>query len=111
MSGGKYLVSLQKVTNLEKNVKISSIKENVNFWQEDIFINNDLKETVLKIEKKISPIMTGIFETEYNENSKQVAVYIAGYVAKKINIFTNKCHVIVTMRLSQMITMLKMANI
>ena len=36
----------------------SIVKENVNFWEEDIFINNDLKETVLKIEKDILPIKT-----------------------------------------------------
>ena len=32
----------------------SIVKENVNFWEEDIFINNDL----LKIEKNISSIKT-----------------------------------------------------
>ena len=36
----------------------SIVKENVNFWEEDIFINNDLKETVLKIEKDLLPIKT-----------------------------------------------------
>ena len=59
MSGGRFLVSLEEVTNSEKFLKINSIvKENVNFWEEDIFINNDLKETVLKIEKDILPIKT-----------------------------------------------------
>ena len=66
-------------------MKISSIvKENINFWEEDIFVNNDLQETVLKIEKEISTIMTEIFKTELSEDSKQVAVYIASYVPKKI---------------------------
>ena len=59
MSGGRFLVSLEEVTNSEKFLKINSIvKENVNFWEEDIFINNDLKETVLKIEKDLLPIKT-----------------------------------------------------
>ena len=60
MSGGRFLVSLlREVTNSEKILKISSfVKENINFWEENIFINNDLKETVLKIEMEISPIMT-----------------------------------------------------
>ena len=35
----------------------------------------------MKIEKEISPIMTEIFETEFSEDSKQLAVYIAGYVS------------------------------
>ena len=59
MSGGRFLVSLEEVTNSEKFLKINSIvKEIVNVWEEDIFINNDLKETVLKIEKDILPIKT-----------------------------------------------------
>ena len=59
MSGGRFLVSLEEVTNSENFLKINSIvKENVNFWEEDIFINNDLQETFLKIEKNIPPIKT-----------------------------------------------------
>ena len=85
MGGGRFLVSLREVTNSLKKLKISSfVKESINFWEEDVFIIIDLKETVLKIEKEVSPIMTKIFETELSEDSKQVAVYIAGYVAKKI---------------------------
>ena len=52
-------------------------------------MKNDLKETVLKIEKELSPIMKEIFEIELSEDSKQVAAYIAGYVDRKIK----KCHV------------------
>ena len=59
MSGERFLVSLEEVTNSENVLTMNSIvKENVNFWEEDIFINNDLKETVLKIEKDILPIKT-----------------------------------------------------
>ena len=44
ISGGRFLVSLREVKNSEKFLKISSIvKENINFWEEEIFINNDLK--------------------------------------------------------------------
>ena len=54
MSGERFLVRLREVTNSENFLKISSfVKENINFWQEDIFINNDLKETVMKIGKNI----------------------------------------------------------
>ena len=51
-------------------------------------MNNDLKETVLTIEKEISSITTESFEIEFSKDSKQVAVYMVGYVAKKI-----KCYV------------------
>ena len=50
----------------------------------DAPLNDDLKKTVMKIEKEISPIMTEIFEIEFSKDSKQLAVYIGGYVAKKI---------------------------
>ena len=44
ISAGRFLVSLREVKNSEKFLKISSIvKENINFWEEEIFINNDLK--------------------------------------------------------------------
>ena len=46
----------------------------------------------MKIEKEISPIMTEISETEFSEDSKQGAVYIPGYVTKKIKKHL-KCHV------------------
>ena len=36
--------------------------------------------------------MTEIFETELSEDNKQVAVYIAGYVAKRLKKHL-KCHV------------------
>ena len=79
ISGGRFLVSLREVKNSEKFLKISSIvKENINFWEEEIFINNDLKKTVLKIEKGDISNVTDIFETEFSEDSKQVTVYIAG---------------------------------
>ena len=66
-------------------MKISSfVKENINFWEKNIFINNYLKETVMKIEKEISPIMKETFEIEFSEDSKQGEVYIPGYIAKKI---------------------------
>ena len=52
IGGGRFLVKLRKVKNSENFLRMSSIvKENINFWEEEVFINNDLKETVLKIEK------------------------------------------------------------
>ena len=43
----------------------------MNFWEEGIFINNDLKETVLKIEKELSLIMTKIFQIELCGDSER----------------------------------------
>ena len=93
MSGGKFSVSLREVLNSENFLKISSfVKENINFWEEDIFINNDFEETAMKIEKEMSPIMTQISEIELSEDSEQVTVYIPRYVVRKIKKHL-KCHV------------------
>ena len=74
-------------------MKISSIvKENINFWERDIFINNDLQESVLKIEKETSLIMTEIFDTELSQDKKEVAEYIEDYVARKVKKYL-KCYV------------------
>ena len=37
-------------------------------------LNDDLKKTVMKIEKEISPLMTEIFEIAFSEDSKQLEV-------------------------------------
>ena len=44
ISARRFLVSLREVKNSQKFLKISCIvKENINFGEEEIFINNDLK--------------------------------------------------------------------
>ena len=43
MSGREILTKLMRNYKFRKKMKISSIvKENINFWERDIFINNDL---------------------------------------------------------------------
>ena len=93
MSGREILTKLMRNYKFRKKMKISSIvKENINFWERDIFINNDLQESVLKIEKETSLIMTEIFDTELSQDKKEVAEYIEGYVARKVKKYF-KCYV------------------
>ena len=93
MSGREILTKLMRNYKFRKKMKISSIvKENINFWERDIFINNDLQESVLKIEKETSLIMTEIFDTELSQDKKEVAECIEGYVARKVKKYL-KCYV------------------
>ena len=93
MSGREILTKLMRNYKFRKKMKISSIvKENINFWERDIFINNDLQESVLKIGKETSLIMTEIFDTELSQDKKEVAEYIEGYVARKVKKYL-KCYV------------------
>ena len=93
MSGREILTKLMRNYKFRKKMKISSIvKENINFWERDIFINNDLQESVLKIEKETSLIMTEIFDTELSQDKKEVAEYIEDYVARKVKKYL-KCYV------------------
>ena len=93
MSGREILTKLMRNYKFRKKMKISSIvKENINFWERDIFINNDLQESVLKIEKETSLIMTEIFDTELSQDKKEVAEYIEGYVTRKVKKYL-KCYV------------------
>ena len=48
MSGGKFLVSLREVLNSERILSCRTlIKENINFWEEDIEPDNNLSTIVL----------------------------------------------------------------
>ena len=93
MSGREILSKLIRNYKFRKKMKISSIvKENINFWERGIFINNDLKVSVLKIEKETPLIMTEIFDTELSQDNKQVTEYIEGYVARIVKKYL-KCYV------------------
>ena len=50
MSGGRFLVGLSEVNSSEKILKISSLlKENINFWEEDLQIDVNQSDAVGKL--------------------------------------------------------------
>ena len=50
MSGGRFLVSLLEVSNSERILNLRSIlKEDINFWEEDVTLDVDLDSVLAQI--------------------------------------------------------------
>ena len=48
------------------------------------YINNNISDIVKEVKNKLNVVIKEILETELHEDSKQVAVMVAGYIAKKL---------------------------
>ena len=60
---------------IQKKISLSKIvRESINFWEDDICCNDDNDNILLE--------MGEIFQAEFNENSKQVAVTVATCIVK-----------------------------
>ena len=83
MSGGRFLVSLREVLNSERILKCRSlIKEDINFWEEDIRpVNVEFEAT---INETFDPRSNEIMEAVLDDSAREVATTISGYVAKKL---------------------------
>ena len=80
MSGSRFFVNLREFLNSKRNLRCRSlIKENINFWEEDITSKN--QEYVAVIEDIFGTTTQEIVESVLDENSAEVAT---GYVAKKL---------------------------
>ena len=85
MSGGRFLVSLIEVINSEKILSLKSLlKANINFSEEDIFKENSVLEEFVKLRIDIVRIENELQEYTLSKDSEDVAVMIAGYIARKI---------------------------
>ena len=86
MSGGRFLVSLREVNNSEKILLLNSIiKADLNFWEENIYAKNTIDSVTLELHTRLDEMANEISECQLNEESKEVAVSIAGYVAKTLS--------------------------
>ena len=85
MSGGNFLVSLKEVQDSEKILICRFLlKETVDLWKEDLLCKNDLNPEIIQgIQEKIEEFDADDFFL--TKNSEEVAVFIAGYIARKIN--------------------------
>ena len=103
MNGRRFLVSLRKVSNSEKILLLNSIiKADVNFWKENIYAKNTIDTATVELHTRLDEMANEITECQLNEESKEMAVSIAGYVANTLSsrsecnqfkeklIFTNK---------------------
>ena len=94
MSGGRFLVALREVNSSEKILKIRSLlKENINFWEEDLSISTNSDEKKKKLTELISEKKSDVDELIFSKDSREVAVYVAGYVAKKCVDYLKNCDI------------------
>ena len=85
MSGGRFLVSLREVESSLKILSIKSlIKENLNCWMEDVQPDSTIKADRSEIITSLSLIHNEIEENELCDESREVAINVAGYVTRKI---------------------------
>ena len=85
MNGGRFLVSLKDVNNSDKILRIRSLlKENINFWEENLLNKGDYNALLEKFTIELENIRNDIYEAQLSNDSRQVATYVAGYIAKKM---------------------------
>ena len=81
-SGGRFLVSLLEVRNKERILACSSsLKADVDLWQEDLGTEIEAIENFMSILEKHE---TDIYEVCLSDSSEEVARVIARYIVRKL---------------------------
>jgi hypothetical protein len=89
MNGGRFLVSLREVLMSERILKCRSLlKEDINIWEERLKTDLNLESDIIDI---VSDHESSIYDLSLSPDSKEVAITIAGYIAKKL-LKRFKCH-------------------
>ena len=84
MSGGRFLVSLREVLNSERILSCRSlIKKNINFWEENIQVDED-ENVASVLDELFDNRSEEIIESVLDNHSTEVAITISGYVARKL---------------------------
>ena len=94
MSGRIFLVGLRDVTRSEKIMKLKSLlKGDINALTEDIFIKKDEEEKLENFLFNITSenLITGT--TVLPDDTREVGIYILGYIAKKIKDCFEDCSI------------------
>ena len=94
MSGGRFLVGLKDVTHSEKIMKLKSLlKGDINAPTEDIFLKKNEEE-------KLQNFLFGITSenliketTTLSDDTREVGIYISGYIANKIKDRSEDCFI------------------
>ena len=85
MSGGRFLVGLQKATNSERMLALKSLlKESISFWQENICPDSRKDNALLPFDHNVENISSEIESCCLDQNSTEVATVVSGYIAKKM---------------------------
>lgn len=83
MSGGRFLVSLREVITSEKILAFKSLlKEGLDI--ENLNANNNLPDKLKILRENVKMMENEIQEHILSKDSKEVAVFIAGYISKKL---------------------------
>ena len=91
MSGGSFLVSLREVINSERILQCRSLlKENISFWEEDLQPEKD-ENIEVRFHKTFRLKAEDIANSVLDSHSTEVAITLAGYVAKKL-VCRTKCN-------------------
>ena len=81
MSGSRFLVSLREVLNSERILSCRSlIKENINFWEEDLEPDN--VQSTMVLDELFDNQNEEIVKSVLDIHSAEVATTISGYIAK-----------------------------
>ena len=84
MNGGRFLVGLRNVTSSEKIIKIKTLlKEDLNIDNVKVDNTND-DETTSRLLSHTSIVSCSPQHLCLSDDSREVAVHIAGYIAKKL---------------------------
>ena len=67
------------IKDSEKVFKISSV-----FLCKNGYINNNISDIVKEVENKLNAVTKEILKSELHEDSKQVAVMVAGFISKTL---------------------------
>ena len=85
MSGGRFLVSLREVTTTEKVLGCRSIlKAEEDYWLKDEDEESNEEDEVKALVESLEIEEAGIMEASLCENSREVAHYIAGGIARML---------------------------
>ena len=85
MSGGRFLVSLREVQNSENILTVKPlIKAGINTWDERLVCSKHMENRNENLLQQLQLLSNDIQENVLCEDSREVAIYIAGYITKKM---------------------------
>ena len=86
MNGRNFLVSLREVLSAEKALLWNTrLKKGIHCWHDDQSTKSLSEETTQHLKTLLDLMSTEICEASLSDVSEEVAVYIAGYVCKRLS--------------------------
>ena len=93
LNGGHFLVNLREVETSEKILLCQTLlKENINFWEEELAVTNTTQE-IEKFKEALDSMSVLIQEATLTAETEEVVQVVSGYIAKQLTEKTKCCHV------------------